>query len=86
MFVSDALAVYADAFEGEDALFGREPSAVKLVVWHDAEEEKPDGGRQDARYEEDDFPGGHDGPVGACCDGDAVGEEAAEDLHMFERC
>ena len=82
MLISHTLAIHPNALDGEDAIFLAQPAAVHLVVGHDPEKEDAETGRQQAGGEEDDFPGLDDGAGFAGADGDAVGEETAEDLRL----
>lgn len=80
MLVAYALAVHADALDGEDAVFLAQPSAVHLIIWHNPEEEDAEESGQEPSSQEDDFPGLDCSACFATSDCDAVGETAAKDL------
>lgn len=80
MLIAYALAVHADALDGEDAVFFAQPPAVHLVIWHNPEEDDAEECSQQTGSQEDDFPGLDCRAGLATSDCDAVGKTSTEDL------
>lgn len=80
MLVANSLLVDAHPRDSQDPVFFLQPARVQLVIWDNPEEDAAQHDGQQTRYEEDDFPGFDGGAVFSCTDGDAVCDDAANDL------
>ena len=80
MLISNTLLIHSHSSHRKNAVFGREPSSVQLVVWDHVPENKAECCCQATIDEEDDFPRSY------CCTSsldssvNAIGHKTAENL------
>lgn len=80
MFVTDALLIDPDSFNGQHPILGLQPACVELIVRHHEEENDAQKGGQASIDQEDDLPRCDGGTMLAGTDGDAVRDETSKDL------
>lgn len=80
MLIPHALRIDPNPFDRQHPILLTQPPTIQLIIRNDPQKHKPQRRGQQSRRQKHDFPGLDVGSVLAAADGDAVREQAAEDL------